>query len=68
MAADLVGPADIVGLNGGTTTTEVARALAVRAFAHIGPVEDIDCLVTDVGAPDEVVPGRRDAGVQVLLA
>ncbi|MEX0169962.1 DeoR/GlpR family DNA-binding transcription regulator [Streptomyces sp. LMG1-1-1.1] len=31
-AADLVAPGDVVGLNGGTTTTEVARALA-RRFA-----------------------------------
>lgn len=30
-AADLVAPGDVVGINGGTTTTEVARALAVRA-------------------------------------
>ena len=30
MAARLVQPRQIVGLNGGTTTTEVARALAVR--------------------------------------
>lgn len=29
-AADLVGPGTVVGLNGGTTTTEVARALATR--------------------------------------
>ncbi|MFD7713108.1 DeoR/GlpR family DNA-binding transcription regulator [Streptomyces sp. NPDC059786] len=29
-AAALVGPFDIVGINGGTTTTEVARALAER--------------------------------------
>ncbi|MFE0648642.1 DeoR/GlpR family DNA-binding transcription regulator [Streptomyces sp. NPDC059534] len=29
-AADLVAPGDVVGLNGGTTTTEVARALALR--------------------------------------
>ncbi|MFF9853575.1 DeoR/GlpR family DNA-binding transcription regulator [Streptomyces litmocidini] len=28
--ADLVAPGDVVGLNGGTTTTEVARALALR--------------------------------------
>lgn len=34
VAADLVGAADIVGLNGGTTTTEVARALAVREGAE----------------------------------
>ena len=31
VAADLVLPGQIAGLNGGTTTTEVARALAVRA-------------------------------------
>ena len=31
VAAALVQPGQIVGLNGGTTTTEVARALAVRA-------------------------------------
>ncbi|WP_129310725.1 DeoR/GlpR family DNA-binding transcription regulator [Streptomyces sp. L2] len=30
-AADLVGEGAVVGLNGGTTTTEVARTLAVRA-------------------------------------
>ena len=30
-AAALVEPGMVVGLNGGTTTTEVARALAVRA-------------------------------------
>ncbi|GHG25910.1 DeoR/GlpR family DNA-binding transcription regulator [Streptomyces filamentosus] len=29
-AADLIAPGEVVGLNGGTTTTEVARALAVR--------------------------------------
>ena len=31
VAAALVQPGQVVGLNGGTTTTEVARALAVRA-------------------------------------
>ena len=30
MAAGLVQPRQVVGLNGGTTTTEVARALAMR--------------------------------------
>lgn len=29
-AADLIAPGEVVGLNGGTTTTEVARALALR--------------------------------------
>ena len=31
LAASMVRPGQVVGLNGGTTTTEVARALAVRA-------------------------------------
>ncbi|MEU3605367.1 DeoR/GlpR family DNA-binding transcription regulator [Streptomyces sp. NPDC035033] len=30
-AVELVAPGDVVGFNGGTTTTEVARALALRA-------------------------------------
>lgn len=33
-AAELIGPGSIVGLNGGTTTTELARALSVRAEGH----------------------------------
>jgi DeoR family transcriptional regulator, aga operon transcriptional repressor len=33
-AADLVPIGSVVGLNGGTTTTEVARALAIRADLH----------------------------------
>jgi DeoR family transcriptional regulator, aga operon transcriptional repressor len=37
VAAALVLPGQIVGLNGGTTTTEVARALAVRADLNSGP-------------------------------
>ncbi|MGX1884501.1 DeoR/GlpR family DNA-binding transcription regulator [Streptomyces sp. NPDC055287] len=36
-AADLVADGDVVGLNGGTTTTEVARALALRASAAAAP-------------------------------
>ncbi|HSR84868.1 MAG TPA: DeoR/GlpR family DNA-binding transcription regulator [Streptosporangiaceae bacterium] len=40
VAARLVQPGQVVGLNGGTTTTEVARALAVRAD-----------LTTSAGAP-----------------
>ncbi|WP_328787030.1 DeoR/GlpR family DNA-binding transcription regulator [Streptomyces avidinii] len=31
--ADLLGEGDVIGLNGGTTTTEVARALVLRARA-----------------------------------
>src|SRR5215468_920873 len=37
VAAGLVLPGQIVGLNGGTTTTEVARALAVRADLPTAP-------------------------------
>ena len=36
-AAELVVPGSVVGLNGGTTTTEVARALALRADLHADP-------------------------------
>ncbi|MGH3311232.1 MAG: DeoR/GlpR family DNA-binding transcription regulator [Streptomyces sp.] len=37
-AAGLVGRGDVVGLSGGTTTTEIARALATRPeFAEPGP-------------------------------
>ncbi|MET7639196.1 DeoR/GlpR family DNA-binding transcription regulator [Streptomyces sp. NPDC005438] len=32
--ADLVSPGEVVGLNGGTTTTEVARALALQHAPH----------------------------------
>ncbi|MFC4057806.1 DeoR/GlpR family DNA-binding transcription regulator [Planomonospora corallina] len=35
-AAALVAPGAVVGMNGGTTTSEVARALAVRADPEIG--------------------------------
>jgi len=34
VAADLVRPGAVIGINGGTTTTEVARALATRADLH----------------------------------
>ncbi|GAA3136719.1 DeoR/GlpR family DNA-binding transcription regulator [Streptosporangium carneum] len=35
-AAELVAPGAIVGMNGGTTTSEVARALAIRADPELG--------------------------------
>lgn len=35
-AAGLVAPGAIIGMNGGTTTSEVARALAIRADPEIG--------------------------------
>jgi DeoR family transcriptional regulator of aga operon len=34
VAAELVQPGSVIGINGGTTTTEVARALATRADLH----------------------------------
>ncbi len=36
VTAAMIRPGQIVGLNGGTTTTEVARALAVRADLQVG--------------------------------
>jgi DeoR family transcriptional regulator of aga operon len=36
VAADMIRPGQVAGLNGGTTTTEVARALAVRADLQSG--------------------------------
>jgi DeoR family transcriptional regulator of aga operon len=43
-AAELVEPGMVVGLNGGTTTTEVARALAARPELA-GPVDDAQLTV-----------------------
>src|ERR1700733_6210532 len=37
VAAGLVRPGQVAGLNGGTTTTEVARALATRPDLNSGP-------------------------------
>ena len=47
VAAGLVLPGQIVGLNGGTTTTEVARALAVRADLNAGPAPPAITIVTN---------------------
>ena len=47
VAAGLVLPGQIVGLNGGTTTTEVARALAVRADLNAGPASPAITIVTN---------------------
>ncbi|MFF2775528.1 DeoR/GlpR family DNA-binding transcription regulator [Streptomyces sp. NPDC058052] len=46
-AVELVGDGDVVGFNGGTTTTEVARALALRAGGGRRDTSD----ATDVTAP-----------------
>jgi len=47
VAAALVQPGQIVGLNGGTTTTEVARALAVRADLPTAPGTPAVTVVTN---------------------
>ncbi len=47
LAADLVRPGQVVGLNGGTTTTEVARALAVRPDLNSGPSSPAVTVVTN---------------------
>ena len=47
VAAGLVLPGQVVGLNGGTTTTEVARALAVRADLNAGAPSPAVTIVTN---------------------
>src|SRR5215472_16630463 len=47
VAADLVLPGQIAGLNGGTTTTELARALAVRADLNSGAASPAVTIVTN---------------------
>jgi DeoR family transcriptional regulator of aga operon len=47
VAAALVRPGQVVGLNGGTTTTEVARALATRADLSSGPPAPAVTIVTN---------------------
>src|SRR5499427_7461816 len=47
LAAGLVKPGQIAGLNGGTTTTEVARALAVRADLNSGAPSPAVTIVTN---------------------
>ncbi|MEV3998607.1 DeoR/GlpR family DNA-binding transcription regulator [Streptomyces halstedii] len=46
--AELVGEGDVVGLNGGTTTTEVARALSLRAGGGRRNAADIPAPVLTV--------------------
>ena len=47
VAAGLVRPGQVTGLNGGTTTTEVARALAVRADLSSGGASPAVTIVTN---------------------
>jgi DeoR family transcriptional regulator, aga operon transcriptional repressor len=46
-AAALVGRGSVVGLNGGTTTTEIARALAIRPDLNTGADEPALTVVTN---------------------
>jgi DeoR/GlpR family transcriptional regulator of sugar metabolism len=45
-----------------------ATKLGTVAFARTCPVSDIDILVTDDSAPEEIVEQLRAAGVEVILA
>ena len=42
--------------------------LGGHAFARICPISKVEMLVTDSGAPEQVIDGFRDAGVQVVCA
>ncbi len=39
-----------------------------QSFAHVGPISDIDVLVTDSGTDLKYIKGLREAGVEVLVA
>jgi DeoR/GlpR family transcriptional regulator of sugar metabolism len=39
-----------------------------QSFAYVGPVSDIDVLVTDSGTDSKYVKGLREAGVEVVVA
>jgi DeoR family transcriptional regulator of aga operon len=42
--------------------------LGERAFVRVCPMSDVDILVTDDGAPDEIVTRFERAGVEVRRA
>jgi DeoR family transcriptional regulator, aga operon transcriptional repressor len=42
--------------------------LGGHAFARICPISKVEMLVTDSGAPESVLAGFRDAGVEVISA
>ena len=60
-AAAMVSPGQVVGLNGGTTTTEVARELAVSAplHAHEGPPAVVVTNAVNIAAELAVRPHLR---------
>jgi DeoR/GlpR family transcriptional regulator of sugar metabolism len=39
-----------------------------QSFAYVGPVTDIDVLVTDSGTDPKHIKGLREAGVEVVVA
>src|SRR5271170_1576632 len=39
-----------------------------QSFAYVGPVADIDVLVTDSGTDQKYIKGLREAGVEVVVA
>lgn len=57
-AAGLVGATDIVGLNGGTTTTEVARALATREGSE-GAEQSLTIVTNAINIAGELIVRRH---------
>lgn len=54
-AADMAGRGDVVGLSGGTTTTEIARALATRPeFAEPGPGAHLTIVTNSLNIANEL--------------
>lgn len=54
-AAGMAGPGDVVGLSGGTTTTEIARALATRPeFAEPGPEPRLTIVTNSLNIANEL--------------
>jgi DeoR/GlpR family transcriptional regulator of sugar metabolism len=39
-----------------------------QSFAYVGPVADIDVLVTDSGTDQKYIKGLREAGIEVVVA
>ncbi|MFJ8045049.1 DeoR/GlpR family DNA-binding transcription regulator [Kitasatospora sp. NPDC096147] len=52
--AELIAPGEVVGLNGGTTTTEVARALAVRPEPDGGAGQALTIVTNAVNIANEL--------------
>jgi len=39
-----------------------------QSFAYVGPIADIDVLVTDSGTDSKYIKGLREAGIEVIVA